>query len=757
MLAFVLTRLLPVIAGPPPTEIVAEPRTYEAVRTTDEMTIDGKANESVWKRAFKDDRFTEREPVLGRTPPLRTTLQVAYDDFALYILVEAQADPDELVNRNLRRDIFAVFADDNVALKLDPHHDHRSAHTFAVNIAGAQFDSITLEDGRVSVSEWDSVWAAEVTIHDRGFTVEFRIPFAILGIKAAEDMTMGLDLARDSSVRNATYDWRLVVPPRHPVTASAFGDLVGIKGVQAQRALEFTPFAVARTDFTRSFTVDPRLSPNLAAGADARLQVGAGSYVEASVLTDFAQVEVDQVQVARDRFPLFFPERRPFFINGLDVFNFGRQEEAQLFFSRRIGLDSGRPIPILGGAKAYGRQGPVSYGLLNVQTLRAIPDEDEVEEFEEVPPENFSVGRVRVQTSDYTSVGVLGVGKHRFQQESADAFSGGFDVEIRALKGQLRTYGFVAASVAQTPELEEELNEFTGDVVARADPAREDTAASGYATIDYQGLFFRPSAYWLWSDEQFQAPLGFYRRPGTAQHFAEMKFAPRPTVFGLRDIQFGPAARLTTTPDYDQLLTTRYGTELEINWQKGWKAEYEVGYVSDFVQEPFELYLYEVEAKEYQGFRNEFSFESPRNLAASTELNYQVFNLFNGLAHQFRGQLSTRFSKHLSVGATYTHLLGHLESTNKTFNFGFLNGNLDVAVTRNIIWDNLVRMNFEPGGERFGLQSRFRWRYMPGSDLFLVYRMNQPLGLDPIGVVPSEPFHSLTLKATFYLRALLKR
>src|SRR5690606_26286012 len=168
---------------------------------------------------------------------------------------------------------------------------------------------------------------------------------------------------RDHPSRNATYDWALIVPPRSPMAASQFGDLTGLRNSQAQRAIEFTPYMLLRTDLEPRWTLDPRRRPNYAAGGDLRVQIGAGSYVEASLLTDFAQVEADEVQVARDRFPLFFPERRPFFINGLDVFNFGRPGEAQLFFSRRIGLVDGRPVPILGGLKVYGRSGIVSYGI----------------------------------------------------------------------------------------------------------------------------------------------------------------------------------------------------------------------------------------------------------------------------------------------------------------------------------------------------------------------------------------------------------
>ena len=155
--------------------------------------------------------------------------------------------------------------------------------------------------------------------------------------------------------RAADIDWSLIPPQLGGLSSSAHGDLTGLNDLTTSKALEVIPFVTARSDFSRKFTVDPRRQANLSGGGDMRLQISPGGYLEATLLTDFAQVEADEVQVARDRFPLFFPERRPFFLNGLDVVNFGREREAQLFFSRRIGLDAGQPVPIASGLKAYGR------------------------------------------------------------------------------------------------------------------------------------------------------------------------------------------------------------------------------------------------------------------------------------------------------------------------------------------------------------------------------------------------------------------
>ena len=156
---------------------------------------------------------------------------------------------------------------------------------------------------------------------------------------------MGFNVSVGDASRGADIDWSLIPPQLGGLASSAHGDLTGLRNVNASRAVEMIPFVSARTDFEPTFTVDPRARPNLGAGGDVRVQISPGGYVEGTLLTDFAQVEADEVQVARDRFPLFFPERRPFFLNGLDVVNFGREREAQLFFSRKICLLYTSPSP----------------------------------------------------------------------------------------------------------------------------------------------------------------------------------------------------------------------------------------------------------------------------------------------------------------------------------------------------------------------------------------------------------------------------
>ncbi len=748
LLAVLLAPVLGTTSAYAPESGQSPKRSYRAVRTVDPIVVDGKVNERTWTVAPADDRFGERQPELGATPPVRTVLRVAYDDLALYVLIECESKPGDVIVRTLRRDNPGIFADDAVYVKLDPTHDRRTGISLGVNAEGAQIDALALEDGREFLTQWDAVWSAEVDRRDDGYTAEFRIPFAILGLKRADERIMGLEISRDHPSRNATYDWRVIVPPRSPMAASQFGDLLGLRNISGQRAIEFTPYALLRTNFQPDFTVDPARRPNVATGGDLRVQIGSGSYVETSLLTDFAQVEADEVQVARDRFPLFFPERRPFFVNGLEVFNFGRSSEGQLFFSRRVGLVDGKQVPLLGGVKVYGRTKLVSYGLLHVQTLGS--PSDPTRGLASTVPTNVSVGRVRLQVTRNLNVGMMLLGEHRFGQSDADDSSGGIDSQLIALGGRMQWSSFVAGSWAERPGTPATTDD-TG-VSAPAVAPTSDAGASAYSALEYRGLYVRPSLLWLWSDKDFTPALGFYRRPGSARQEAALDFAPRPRVLGLREVVFGPRFSVETAPNYGQRLGQEASSRVAVNWRNGSRVEYSVASFVDNLQQDFTLYGYDVEAKQYRGIRQRVGFGTPERRVLGVDGSYEALDLFGGFAHQPSATITARLGKHFTIRGSYTHLVGRLAQRDERFNFGFANGNLDVAFTRNLALDTLARLDLSPGRGRFGAQTRLRWRFAPGSDVFLVYRAEQPFGES---METREPFHELTLKFTYYLRTFI--
>lgn len=731
-----------------------------ATRTTEAMVIDGRATEAVWSHTEVRTDFLERQPRLGHAPNFDVEMRIAYDDDNLYVYLETRNMGRKPRVRTLRRDSSGIFWDDWIGLKIDPLRDRRTNYTFFVNADGAQQDLLGLDDGRTGLGQWDAVWQAETVTHDDGYSVEYAIPFYVLGVRSDGDQSMGFNVSVGDMELGADIDWSMITPPLSGIASSQHGDLIGIEGVPSGRALELIPFGLVRTNFQPEFEIDPRRAANVRLGGDMRVKVSAGSYVEATVLTDFAQVNADAVQVAQDRFPLFFPEQRPFFLNGLDVLNFGVPGSAQLFFTRRIGLEGGAPVPLASGVKAYGRNDALTYAVLNVQTLRTFPDPEDPDD-DGTPAENFTVARVRSQLTPNLAVGGLTMGRAVFENADTlgqgDHFAGGVDAELRALRSKLRVYGFFAGTWGEDPPRDLERDEETSEIVTLPTDRSTDAGMSGYATVEYRGLYVRPSASWLWSDEDFDPRMGFYRRPGTAIQSAALNFAPRPAVLNLREIVFGPSASFTTDASYDQLLTRTFGGGVAVNWNGGTSISYNVEQFADEVQSDFELYEYLIDADLYQGVRNTLSLSTPNRLAVVGNASAQYADFFGGRLARFTGGLDLRPIKYFSLSGSYTHLLGELDE-GETFDFGFANGTVEFAINPNISLDNIVRLSLEPGAERFGLQSRFRWRYRPGSDLFLVYRNGIPLGdgpQDPTDPDP-EPFHELMLRVNVYFRTLFK-
>lgn len=704
----------------------------------------------MWREAAVADDFVEREPTLGGEPPLRTSVRVAYDDEALYFFVEAEVPDEDVSVRTLRRDSFGIFDDDMVFLKIDPQLDRRTAYTLGVNADGAQIDMLVLEDGTLFIPEWDAVWEGETQRTKAGYTAEFRIPFAVLGVRKNELGKMGFNLNRVDVKNFAKYDWKLPSPPERFNAASTFGVVDGLGGIDAQRGLDIRPYLLARTEFENRFSIDPSDRPTLAAGADLRLQLSTASYAEASLFTDFAQVEVDEVQVAQDRFPLFFPERRPFFIHGLGILNFGTRQDAQLFFSRRVGLRDGEPIPLLGGLKVYGRSGPLQYAVLSTQSLErpAIP-EDSVPS---VPPENVTVARFRSTVNEHAWLGSMVLGKLHPNGGHRNHLATGLDGELKADDGRLRIYGFGARTYSERPAIPAQLDD-TGAVATPRTPETSVAGSSAHASFRYQTLHAQPQLSWTWSDEDFDPAVGFYRRPGTASQSASVAAIARPDLLGLREVKATPGTTLVSEPDYRQALTTSYGGELAATWRNTMALSYDYRRQADEVQADFPLFGIDVAADRYEGNRHELTFSTPARQIIFYQLDLSHVQSFGGVTRGITNRLELRPSKHFTVGGSYTHLFGEIGQPAESFSFGFSNAEVEVAFTRDVVWTTLGRMNLEPGDEHVGGQSRLRWRYLPGSDAFLVFRTDHPLEREPDDT--RERFYELTAKLTYHYQQLL--
>ena len=479
--------------------------------------VDGRLDDPVWQAATPITDFTQRDPHEGQPGTERTEARIAYTDDALYVAIRAyDSHPEAIVAQLTRRD--EESPSDWLAIGIDSYRDRRTAFAFFVNPAGVKRDSYLFDDSNEDYS-WDAVWEVATSRDAEGWTAEFRIPFSQLRFPKRDEHQFGFNVYRVIARLNEEQYWRL--PPKNQSgMVSRFGDLIGIEGINPPRRVEVMPYAAA------SGTFDPAEAGNpFQTGRDGRGRTGADVLVgltsnltlSATINPDFGQVEADPAVVNLTAFESFFPEKRPFFNEGLDVFRFpialgdGDGANEQLFYTRRIGRapqgeadDRGgyaqevTETTILGAAKLTGKT-PSGWtvGLLSALTAEERADvvdaagtrfSDPVE-----PRSLYSVGRLaRDFRNGLTQIGVFATAMDRSLPRGLDdlrrsAYAGGLKWSHRFRHDTYSVNGWlVGTRVLGSPEAIDETQRSSARYFQRPDldyvtydPAR--TSLSGFA------------------------------------------------------------------------------------------------------------------------------------------------------------------------------------------------------------------------------------------------------------------------------------
>ena len=428
-----------VSAGQKPSTHATVP-VVQAIRATTPIVVDGQLNDEVWLRAPAATEFTQREPDEGKPATEATELRIAYDDTALYVGARLKdREPARIARQLARRDQDAEA--DSFTVVLDPHHDHLTGASFAVTAAGVELDATIFNDTAQDQS-WDAVWQSAVTVDESGWSLEMRIPYSQLRFPSADRLTFGINAMRYIQ-RKKEQAWLVHVPKTESGLASRMGHLEGLNGVVPHRTVEFLPYVVSRGEFIeRSSPSDPFNDGARAfagMGVDLKYRMSSNLSLDGTINPDFGQVEVDPAVVNLTAFETFFEEKRPFFIEGANIFsNFGQtgannfwgfnRAEPIIFYSRRIGrspqgsatgdfVDSPTATTILSAAKLTGktRRG-WSLGLLDAVTGRehAKTMTDGVGGRTEVEPlSNYLVLRAQREITKRGALGVLATAVNR--------------------------------------------------------------------------------------------------------------------------------------------------------------------------------------------------------------------------------------------------------------------------------------------------------------------------------------------------------
>jgi hypothetical protein len=404
-----------------------------AVRTTKRPVIDGKLDDEVWRSTIPSDTFTQHFPDEGAAPSERTEVRVLYDDSAIYIGIDCEQVHAPVVKRLMRRD--TQLPSDGIWLDIDSRRDGVSAFHFGVNAAGVLSDAVHFNDLDYS-ADWDAVWEGKAADTPRGYSVELRIPLYVLRFDALPLQDWGLQVRRFIEARQETDDWAFF-PRSAGSFIPLFGRIENLADLHPRRAWQLQPFELGRVRHRSADAVAGQ--GTLAQGWDAKISGGLDGKValtneltlDLSVLPDFGQVEADAVVLNLSTFETFFPEKRPFFLEGIDTFSTPRQ----LLYTRRIGhqpasptlaanetlVDLPDPSSIYGAAKVVGTiGGQTTLGILSAVTGRNDVDvrntrlgttaSRTVE-----PISAYNVVRWKRLLGPDTSVGVLATSTTRFE------------------------------------------------------------------------------------------------------------------------------------------------------------------------------------------------------------------------------------------------------------------------------------------------------------------------------------------------------
>jgi hypothetical protein len=364
-----------------------------AARLTAEISLDGVLSESAWAAALPVSDFTQREPQEGAPATERTEVRVLYDDNALYVGARLyDSSPDSIRAQLARRD--RITSSDRFVVFLDSYHDRRTGFFFGINAAGTLYDGTLYNDDWES-DTWDGVWEGEVSRDTLGWSAELRIPYSQLRFQRQKAHLWGVNFKREIARRNER-DYLVRTPSNGSGFVSRFVDLVGIEQVSPPPRLEILPYVTTRAEYIGHEAADPfydgsRLGAG--AGLDLKLGIGSNLTLDATVNPDFGQVEVDPAVVNLSDVETFFEERRPFFVEGASIFNYGEGgandfwgfnwANPSFLYSRRIGRAPQAEFPdaydyanvpagsnIIGAAKLSGKVGSWSLGALNAVTSR---------------------------------------------------------------------------------------------------------------------------------------------------------------------------------------------------------------------------------------------------------------------------------------------------------------------------------------------------------------------------------------------------
>lgn len=677
-----------------------------ALRISETIKIDGRLDEPAWSRAEAATDFRQEEPQEGAPGTEKTEVRILYDSKNLYFGIRAwDSEPMRINASELVRDA-EFLNEDKVEILLDTYHDKRNAYRFSVTPLGTQQDALITDEGTQENStnvSWDTAWISEGRIDKDGWTVEIAIPLTSLRFREGIS-AWGFNVSRFIRRKNEEDLWTSWQRTFGLERVSQAGDLDGVGELRRRRLFEIKPYVTAGWRQGIARVGNPGYDAGMFGNGGlevARIGITPSLTAEFTVNPDFGQTEVDEQQVNLSRFPLFFPEKRDFFLENAGIFDFGRPYWNQLFFSRRIGLtDDGEPLSIDYGAKMTGKLGRFDLGFLQVQTR-----ERGTGGVAGIPRQQFTVARLKAGILKRSYVGAMFVNR---QGGVGNAYNRG-------------------AGVDTTLNLTDHFH-LTGILMATATPGLRSDTHSLRIQPYYESDRWRFTGVFEDIGKNFNPELGFVERPGNRQYFGQAAYKPRPKFLPfVRQMEF--ETQLEYYSDRRGKLSTR---QAEFTWQTVFKNSAQLEFrpmedVTDVLPEPFEIRPgIVVPQGSYHFNRPWIQFESDHSKRFTWEARQGWGDFYSGRRYESEAGFTFRPNAHLmlEVSDSFNRVL--LPQGN--FSTNLLGGRLNVNVSRKLLTSTFVQIN--NAARLSSVNVRLRYIFRPNSDFFAIYNQSTGRGLE---------------------------
>ena len=669
---------------------------------TSDIQVDGLLDEGEWERAPKIGELTQREPATGERPTEITEVTLLHDANYLYIGIMCyDSEPDQILGTQMARDA-NLGSDDRIEIVLDTYRDQRNAFYFATNPAGALVDGLLFANGQSNMN-WDAIWEVRTLRTDQGWSAEIAIPFKSLGFSSGGTV-WGFNIARRIQRKLEDNRWSGARLETDFHQVSEAGEITNLDGITQGIGLDVRPFSGGRWLHTGGNGNDTITGKP---GLDMFYNFTSNLKLSATVNTDFGETEVDARQINLSRFSLFFPEKRSFFLEDAGVFAFSdtsvrrpsfrapTQFEVIPFFSRQIGLLSGKEVPIDFGTKFTGKVGRTDIGVLDVRT-RDLPG---------VASKNFFVGRMKVNLLEQSYIGGIFTNGNPALPLSSQTFGADLRLATSQFLDNSKNLIFNAYGLKSRNE------------------GIADRDSSYGVSVDYPNDLVEMEFTWRTVEENFKPALGFVGRNNLRLFRIGGFYNPRPKDFlGIQQMFMGVVYNRFTRLDTSQVESWNLHVQGPIDWHfKSGDAIHAVFWPSvryERLVAPFEIYPgVTLPPGEYRftRWRNRATTAAKRRLQAG--VTWLSGTYWSGHADQFLTDLSYKIPPWFTIRFDANQTFARLPQGN--FSARILTWRVNYAASPFLSFSNLIQ--FDNKSLNLGWQSRARWTLRPGNDFFFVF------------------------------------